>query len=475
MREPRVVIVGGGPAGVAAALRLRLGGAAHTTLIEATDSVGGLARSFDFGGQSVDLGSHRLHTTAPGEVLADIQAMLGDDLLERPRNGRIRVAGRWLRFPLDPAELILRLDGDFSRGVLLDMAARALRRRANGNTRNFGTELENRLGPTIAERFYRPYARKIWGLELEEMSAEQARRRVSVGSPLAIARKAMGRVPGVRPAGSGRYFYPVGGIGRISEAFATEARAAGARLLLGWSLVAAHLPGETSGVWTLVIGRRGLQRRLDCDLVWSTIPITALVALMRPRAPREVLAAAASLEYRGMVLVYMQLGMDQFTEFDAQYFPDPEVSFTRVSEPKNFTGLDRPAGTTVICAELPCAVGDATWNQPDSTVVRSTIGELDRVGLPLNRPPLRTRVLRLEHAYPLYPVGYEGPYRELDAWVRDLPGVLSFGRQGLFAHDNLHHAIRTGYAAAACLKDGTVDSAAWAANRDLFDDHVVQD
>ena len=42
--------------------------------------------------------------------------------------------------------------------------------------------LERGLGPTICREFYFPYARKIWGLEPEQIAAIQAHKRVSAGS-----------------------------------------------------------------------------------------------------------------------------------------------------------------------------------------------------------------------------------------------------------------------------------------------------
>ena len=44
---------------------------------------------------------------------------------------------------------------------------------------SFASVLAENLGPTICEHFYFPYARKIWGVGPDRLSAIQARRRVS--------------------------------------------------------------------------------------------------------------------------------------------------------------------------------------------------------------------------------------------------------------------------------------------------------
>jgi hypothetical protein len=54
--------------------------------------------------------------------------------------------------------------------------------------------------------------------------------------------------------------------------------------------------------------------------------------------------------------------------------------------------------------------------------------------------------------------------------------LLHFGRQGLFVHDNTHHALYMAYAAVKCLKNnGSFDRDQWKVFRQVFDSHVVED
>ena len=112
-RLPKIAILGAGPAGLGAALRLARDGLADAEVIEARDRVGGNAGSFVLEGVHCDFGSHRLHPKLEPRVMADIEAALGPDLLWRPRHGRIRLQGRWIHFPLKPADLLLHLPFSF--------------------------------------------------------------------------------------------------------------------------------------------------------------------------------------------------------------------------------------------------------------------------------------------------------------------------------------------------------------------------
>jgi protoporphyrinogen oxidase len=178
---------------------------------------------------------------------------------------------------------------------------------------------------------------------------------------------------------------------------------------------------------------------------------------------------------RAMLLVYLVLGSDQFTEFDAHYFPEADLPFTRVSEPKNYAALHEPRGRTVLCAEIPCGRRDPIWSASDEELGALVKDGLARSGLPVRSPVLEIAVKRLPAAYPIYRIGYEENFDRVDRWVAGLPGVLSFGRQGLYAHDNTHHALYMAQAAVECLKTGKFDADAWQRYRRVFETHVVED
>jgi protoporphyrinogen oxidase len=474
---PHVVILGAGPAGAGAAYQLRRMNRARVTLIEQKDVVGGNAGSFEGGGQRLDYGSHRLHPACEPEILNDIRELLGDDLLDRPRHGRIHLRGRWIHFPLKPVDLMLRLDPGFGAGVLGDMVRRRLNgKSSNGGPDTFASVLKANLGQTICRDFYFPYARKIWGREPDELSGIQARRRVSAGSFGKLVKKVLSAVPGLKPPGAGRFFYPRKGYGQITEAYAEAARKSGAELLLGWRVAGlTRAAGGDSAGWQVTVQRNGENKTIAADYVWSTLPISLLARMIQPAPPKPVVDATNALEYRAMLLVYLELDIDQFTEYDAHYFPGADIAITRLSEPKNYAALSEPRGRTTLCAELPCAPGDKYWNMSDDELGRVVAADLARAGLPLARPPIGVHVQRLRHAYPIYLNGYEVPFGVLDDWANSLPRLLTYGRQGLFAHDNTHHALYMAYRAVDCLVDGQWDARRWDGFRDVFATHVVED
>jgi len=471
--RPHVVILGSGPAGLGAAYQLTRLDIASATVLEQRDTVGGNAGSFQLDGLWADYGSHRLHPACDPEILRDLRALLGDDLRDRPRHGRICLRGRWIHFPLKPVDLLLHLPRGFALSVTADLLGKLLPRR-NSAPETFASVLERSLGSTICHDFYFPYASKLWGLPPEELSVTQARRRVSTNSLAKMFRKIASAIPGLKPAGAGRFFYPRCGYGQISQRLYEASRAAGAEFLFG-ALVTA-IEQEGNRVTGVRYERGGEEQHIPTAYVWSTLPITLLARSVRPQAPAEVLQAASSVSFRGMILIYLVLEQDHFTEYDAHYFPEKLIPISRLSEPKNYSGASEPLGRTVLCAELPTDPGSPEWGMSDAELGQLLCQWLHQAGLPVTAPVRAVVTRRLKQAYPVYRVGYETHLMTVDRWLGQLGGLLTFGRQGLFAHDNTHHALYMAYAAVECLGlDGNFDGELWRDFRQVFETHVVED
>lgn len=461
-----LVVFGAGPAGLAAAYRAARTGR-EVVVLERESVVGGAARSIDVAGVRCDLGSHRLHRTIDPAILDCLAGLLGDDLQRRERHGRIRLAGRWLPFPLRPTSTLRGLPPGFALRAARDAVVAPLRR---SRTDTFDEVVRAGLGPTMADRFYGPYARKLWGCEPSELSGEQARRRINAGSSGAILRRIL---RGADPA-SRTFLYPRRGFGQLWEALADAAVEAGVDLRLDARITGVETGSD--GVEAIADGRRVAARR-----AWSTLPLPVLAHLHRPRPPREVLEAAASLRSRAMLLIYVVLPVPRWSSYDAHYLPEDWTPITRISEPKNYrdghpgaTDSGDPTDRTVLCAELPCDRGDVWWEASDDELGAWVVAAIEGAGSACP-PPVEVVTHRLPSAYPVYQVGYEPHLRVLDEWAAGRPNLLTFGRQGLFVHDNSHHALAMAWAAADALADDGFDRGAWARARERFATHVVED
>lgn len=464
-----LIVLGAGPAGLMAAWRAARTGRS-VIVLERAEVVGGMAASFSVAGVRVDHGSHRLHPSTAPEIMADLRGLLGDDLQTRARHGRLRVDDSWVGFPLRPKDLARSLPPSTITRIGTEAITAPLRRRHT--VASYADALRRGLGPTLYDRLYGPYAVKLWGIPGERIDPEQARVRVRADTPAKIAARMLRRSKG----GAGRLFhYPRRGFGQIVDAVAEAAVSAGAQVRTGAEVTAIR-PG-CDGVQVMTADGDALSGRH----LFTTAPLPRLAGLVVPNAPARAVEDAAGLSFRAMVLLYLvHSARSRWTQFDATYLPDAGTPISRISEPANYRDSPHdPSDRTVLCCEIPCSpdTSDPVWSASAEQLADLARDTFDRLGLPPLRldGPDAVHVRRLRHVYPIYEHGYGARLRGLDEWASTLPFVTTFGRLGLFAHDNTHHALAMAYAAVDALGADGWDAGLWSAARDRFREHVVED
>ena len=444
-----IVVIGAGPAGLALAWELHRTGRS-VVVLDTADHVGGMTASPVVSGVPVDLGSHRLHPAMAPEVHALLDDLV--DLQVRRRNGRIRLAERWMPFPLTVRGLIRGLPPGVAGRAALDAMCGPLRRpRAD----SYADVVRAGLGPTVWRHFHEPYAWKVWGVEPTRLSGELARRRVSASSPGVVARRL---VAGFRhrPA----FLYPRQGFGAVAEALAAQ-------------LPDVQLGTKVTGLIAhddrVIVGLAD-GRIITASHVFSTAPVARTATWL------GLTDLADEVRMRALVLVYLTIDRRPYTPYDAHYLPERHVLPTRVSEPMNYRDrADDPRDRTVLCAEIPCWEGDSTWRASDVDLGLRVADDLVRSGLPAPRA-VAVETRRLPSVYPVMTTEAIDALARTERALERVPRVTVLGRQGLFTPDNSDQVMEMGLRAARCvLDDGSLDQSAWRQARDDFRRFVVQD
>jgi protoporphyrinogen oxidase len=466
-------ILGAGPAGLALALRLlkRASLDCDISLIEKEPFTGGLCGSFSRSGIRFDYGSHRLHACSDKGILDEIKSYLGDDLLLNKRNGRIYLSGRFVRFPLKPADLLFHLPPSFIAGIIRDTLLKPFRSK-KGGVHSYGDALLYSLGKTMCERFYFPYAEKLWGLTPFKISADQAKRRVAGASIGKIMRKICSKNDR-----KSVFYYPKNGFGQICGSFEKHANELGGRIHVSSDVHSIlHSEGHIQSIRFRSLDGKESSVEQNTDFLCSTIPVTSLVRLFQPSLPQSVLDAADKIRFRSLALVYLVLRTDQFTPFDTHYFPEKNLIFSRISEPLNFSQCSDRKGLTGLCVEVPCSLGDSVCHASEGELVSMVLDDMKKAGLSVRCEIEDSFIRILKDAYPLYELDTMRNFKVIDNHLSTFSNLLNFGRQGLLIHDNIHHAIEMANSAGDCITDKcSLDALRWRSFRRRFEEFVVED
>jgi protoporphyrinogen oxidase len=430
----RVVVLGGGIAGLSAACDLARRGAA-VTLVEAAPFAGGLASGFRERGYTFDLFSHRFWTR-DAEVLALAESWVGAPLLTRRKVSRILLNGRLYNYPIDLRDLLSVRSGRLALRALAGYATARLGPAPAGD--DFRTYLTARYGGPLFDTFFGPYTEKLTGCPASGLSIDLALGAVpGTGLLTQLLHRLIGRVD---PWDD--FLYPAGGFMALPEGMARAFRRAHGRLLLSHRLAALRCR-EKEASEVIVEGPGGRTEAIGCDQVISTVPLPALLRALDPPADPGVARAAARLRTRAMVTVYLGIARERLTEDHWIYVPDPTVRFNRLSETTNYSEGMAPPGRTGICAEIACDTGDAVWRDDDASQVERVISDLLRLGLLGSAREVEAAwVRRFASAYPVYTVGYRDDLGVVEDCLARVPSLSLCGRQGAFWYGSTAQGIR---------------------------------
>lgn len=453
MADREFIVIGGGPAGLAATYLLAKRGI-RAVCLEKDVQVGGLSRTVVRDGYRFDIGGHRFFTKFP-EVNDLWHEVLGSDFLRRPRLSRIYYNHRFFNYPLKPMQALRGLGMVEAMRIIGSYAA--ARMHPNAPETNLEEWVSKRFGKRLFNIFFKTYTEKIWGMPCTEISAKWAAQRIkSLSLTSALTNSIFKRKITTLIE---EFDYPRYGPGQMYEAMADKIKAMGNEVSMGQEAVRIRREGETIQE---VITRSGNEFQ-GTDFI-SSMPLTDLISAVDPPAPQEVLEAARSLSYRSIVTVNLVINREQIVPDTWIYVHSPDVRVGRIQFYKNWSPFMVPEQSkSSLGLEYFATEGDDLWNLPDQELMRMGKEEIEKLGMCRREEITGAFVVRMPKAYPVYDSAYETNFELIKAWVQGLRNLQPCGRYGLFRYNNADHSILSAmYAVRTLLGEQGLD--VWSIN-----------
>jgi protoporphyrinogen oxidase len=457
-----ILIIGAGPAGLAAAHELvRQGVTPH--VIEGLSRPGGLSRTEEHAGYRFDLGGHRFLTQMP-EIGRLWQDMLGPDLLTVHRQSRIYYGGRFFRYPLQAWDTFSRLGPMESARILASYVQTRLSPPDGDDT--FEQWVTRRFGSRLYETFFKTYTEKVWGMPCNELRADWAAQRIKGLSLITAVISALGLGSNAKTL-SDHFLYPRLGPGMMWERFADEVSAAGGQVSLHSRVHKVVHSG--SRIDHVVVQNAAGERVIPCQALISSMPLDDLVASLVPAPPAEVQAAARRLRHRAFAIVQVAIDRPDLFPYHWIYVHDPTVKVGRIQNFGNWSAELLPARSkSSLGLEYFCSVGDDIWSLSDAELIALASRELEALGLADPRWIQGATVVRHAKAYPIYDETYRESVDTIRAYLRGIENLQTIGRSGMHRYNNLDHSMMTGILAARNLTGAHHDL--WEINADHGDE-----
>lgn len=435
-----MAVIGAGPAGLTAAYSLQKAGVA-VDLYEASNRVGGLARSFELWGQRVDLGPHRFFSQDPRVNRLWLE-VVEDDYRMVPRLTRIYYRGRFFYYPLRAFNALQQLGGWEALRCLGSYFAQRIRPTPAEGT--FESWVTRRFGRRLFQIFFKTYSEKLWGITTRELDADFAAQRIKKLSLMEALINAMGLRRNRHKTLVDEFAYPTRGAGLPYERMAARFQQMGGRLLL-------QTPVEqvvTRNQKAIGLRLEGQQSLRSYDRIISSMPLTLLVRRL-PEAPPEVLQATEQLRFRNTVLVYLRVPAPELFPDQWLYVHSDDLQLGRITNFRNWVPeLYGEKNDSILALEYWCNFEDPQWQRTDREWAALAQKEIARTGLLQGHPVTDAHVVRIPRCYPIYNRGYQQRLAPVIDYIQQIDNLQVIGRYGAFKYNNQDHSILMGLLAA---------------------------
>ncbi|NLW74950.1 MAG: NAD(P)-binding protein [Methanomicrobiales archaeon] len=473
MTENNIIIFGAGPSGMAAAFELS-NNKRKVTIIEKNDTIGGLGRTFHYGDFITDLGPHRFFSQ--NKYLYDfIEDLLGEDWIVVNRLTRFFINGKFFSYPVDIKNALFNVG--FTRGIhfLSDYIYQRIKEKfISVNPRNFEELIISDFGRSLAELNMLNYTEKVWGLPCTQISTDWASQRIKDLSLIAVIKKAIFEGDKGPKTLVDQFYYPRFGTGTIFDSMLDKMRKGdNTQLLLNSYPKSIHHNEEK--ITQIKINNNGIYEDFYADKVISSIPITEFLKILNPAPPESILVAASRLKFRSHVTLFLTINKEEIFPDQWIYFPNLEVPFGRVMEPKNFSKELSPEGKTSLLIEFFCWETDDIWRMDSQKLCELSLTTLEKYNFLQRTDIIDAYVHKERFAYPVYDLEYQKNVNIIMDYLQNLKNLTLVGRGGRFRYNNLDHALEMGILAArGILENKSYDIDEIGAGKDYFERGYIQ-
>jgi protoporphyrinogen oxidase len=508
------IIIGAGPAGLTAAMELLEKTDIVPVVYEASDQIGGIAKTVNYKGNRIDIGGHRFFSKSDWVMdwwtkIMPIQGAPSKDELSL----KISYQNKSRQIDLSPngpdpekTDLVMLIRQRLSRIFYLrkffdypvSLNARTVKNLGPVRIIRIGVSylwarlfpikdeksLEdffiNRFGRELYLTFFKDYTEKVWGASCKDITAEWGAQRIkglsiskAVGHALKKAftstQSASVKQKNVETSLIEQFLYPKLGPGQMWEEVAQRVEGGGGKIIMEHSVVSLEAKGGRIVAAHIKDIKTGAVKRVEGDYFFSTMPVRELIAGMKADVPADVRRVSDGLMYRDFMTVGLLLDKLKITnETNIKtvgnvvpdnwiYIQERDVKVGRLQIFNNWSPyMVKDANTVWVGMEYFVNEGDELWQMGDEDFAKFAIDELDKIDIIEKDHVLDHTVLRVLKAYPAY-FGTYGEFHKIRDYLNTFENLFPVGRNGMHRYNNQDHSMLSAMTAVNNIIIGRTD------------------
>ncbi len=446
-KNNKIIIIGAGPAGLAAGLELARSGY-KVVIFDKLDKVGGMSRSEKIDGGMFDIGPHRFFSKSD-EVNKLWRSLIGKDFRKSPRLTRMYYKRKFFLYPVELKDALKNLgifEGFLIGLSMLKVRLRSLFKKQPDNS--FEDWVVNRFGRRLYHHFFKSYTEKLWGISTKQITAGWAAQRLKDISLVKVIKNLI--FPDNKKKVKSwikEFYYPKLGAGSMYQKMAAKIENLEGQINLNCEVSA--ISREGGKIQNITIVSNGQSSVHSLDYLISSMPVNKFIQLFNPQAPGKVVRAANNLKFRSMVYVAIAVTKENVFKDNWIYVHEPEVRMVRITKFKNFSShmVDNKK-LSILGIEYPCWEEDELWQDTDENIIDMVKRDMEKIELLNAQDIAECKVLRIPDTYPVYAFKHEENLDIIFNYLKQFKNFQSVGRNGIFRYNNMDHSILTGFYAA---------------------------
>jgi len=452
MDKTCVLILGAGPAGMASAFELNKS-SKQLIIVEKNESVGGLSRTLEYNNFRTDIGTHRFFSK--NQYLYDfIKDLLGERWIKVNRLTRFYINGKFFLYPISLKNALVNVGILKAFMIIYDYIFEKVKKIFHKKKAvSFEEQIISDFGKTLANLNMLNYTEKIWGLPCSNISPDWAKQRIKGLSLISLIKNIFIKFQKGPKTLVDQFYYPDLGTGLIYEKM-KERILSNPKNQIILNSYPIKIIWDNSKITEAIIKTKNGSQNIKFEYLISSIPITEFIQLLEPKVPEDILQASKKLKFRSHISLFITIDKPSIFPDQWIYFPDKDIPFGRIMEPKNFSKKMSPDKKTSLLIEFFCWENDKIWDSSKEDLVEISVKWLEKFNFIKKSEVIDSFIHKEKYAYPVYDLDYKENLGKIKNYLNRFDNLQLIGRAGSFRYNNQDHALEMGILAARTIIEG---------------------